>query len=124
MNNKIDHFGIGAASLEVGISALQAQLGVETPRGGKHDMMSTHNCVMQAGDESFLEILAIDPDAPPPGRARWFSMDDPATIARLAVTRARYAGSLAPMISTPLLQPVPLTLVRSFISRAATVLGV
>ncbi len=85
MNNKIDHFGIGAASLEVGISALQAQLGVETPRGGKHDMMSTHNCVMQAGDESFLEILAIDPDAPPPGRARWFSMDDPATIARLAV---------------------------------------
>ena len=39
---------------------------------------------MQAGKESFLEILAIDPDAPPPGRARWFSMDDPATIARLA----------------------------------------
>lgn len=84
MNNKIDHFGIGAASLEVGISALQTQLDVETPRGGKHDTMSTHNCVMQAGGESFLEVLAIDPDAPPPGRARWFSMDDPATIARLA----------------------------------------
>lgn len=84
MNNKIDHFGIGAASLEAGVSALQTLLGVETPRGGKHDMMSTHNCVMQAGGESFLEILAIDPGAPPPDRARWFSMDDPATIARLA----------------------------------------
>ena len=45
---------------------MQELLGVETPRGGKHDTMGTHNCVMQAGAESFLEILAIDPDAPPP----------------------------------------------------------
>ena len=81
MNNKIDNFGIGAASLQSGVQALQKLLGVETPRGGKHDTMGTHNCVMQAGGESFLEILAIDPDAPPPCRARWFSMDDPTTIA-------------------------------------------
>lgn len=84
MNNKVDHFAIGAASLEQGVAALQTMLGVEVPRGGKHDAMSTHNCVMQAGGESFLEVLAIDPEAPPPGRARWFSMDDPATIARIA----------------------------------------
>ena len=85
MNNKIDNFGIGAASLQSGVQALQKLLGVETPRGGKHDTMGTHNCVMEAGGESFLEILAIDPDAPPPCRARWFSMDDPTTIARLAM---------------------------------------
>ena len=39
MNNKIDNFGIGAASLQSGVQALQKLLGVETPRGGKarHD---------------------------------------------------------------------------------------
>lgn len=84
MNNKIDHFAIGAATLEAGQEALRAALGVTVPKGGKHDAMSTHNCVMQAGNESFLELLAIDPDAPEPGRARWFSMDDPATRAKLA----------------------------------------
>ncbi|MFT5507104.1 MAG: hypothetical protein ACI89J_000168 [Hyphomicrobiaceae bacterium] len=83
MNNKIDHFAIGAASLEQGVAALRASLGVEVPQGGKHDAMSTHNCVMQAGNESFLEILSIDPEAPAPSRARWFSMDEPNTIARL-----------------------------------------
>lgn len=84
MKNKVDHFAIGAASLEQGVAALEQSLGVTVPQGGKHDAMSTHNCVMQAGAESFLELLAIDPDAPPPGRARWFSMDDPRTITCLA----------------------------------------
>lgn len=82
-NNKIDHFAIGAASLEQGVAALKGTLGVEVPRGGKHDAMSTHNCVMQAGNESFFELIAIDPEAPAPGRTRWFTLDDPQTQARL-----------------------------------------
>ena len=82
-NNKIDHFAIGAASLEQGVAAMRDALGVEVPRGGKHEAMSTHNCVMQAGNESFFELIAIDPDAPEPGRARWFTLDDPTTRARL-----------------------------------------
>ena len=84
MHNKIDHFAIGAASLDQGVAALKTALGVMVPRGGKHVAMSTHNCVMQAGNESFLEIIAIDPEAPPPDRARWFTLDDPATQQRLA----------------------------------------
>lgn len=88
MTNKIDHFAIGTASLDDGVAALLPILGVEVPRGGRHAAMSTHNCVMQAGNESFFELLAIDPDAPEPGRARWFTMDDPATKTRLA-TRPR-----------------------------------
>ena len=83
-NNKIDHFAIGAQSLEQGIAALRDVLGVSVPPGGKHDAMSTHNCVMQAGNESFFELIAIDPGAPDPGRARWFTLDDPTTQARLA----------------------------------------
>lgn len=84
MLNKIDHFAIGAETLEQGVAAMEHALGVTLPRGSKHDAMSTHNCVCQAGNESFLELIAIDPDAPDPGRARWFSLDDPATRARLA----------------------------------------
>ncbi len=85
MHNKIDHFAIGADTLEQGVAEMTAKLGVTVPRGGKHDAMSTHNCVMQAGNESFFELIAIDPDAPAdPGRARWFTLDEPATQARLA----------------------------------------
>jgi hypothetical protein len=84
MHNKIDHFAIGADSLEQGIDAMKVSLGVDVPRGGKHDAMSTHNCVMQSGNESFFELLSIDPDAPAdPGRARWFTMDEAATQARI-----------------------------------------
>jgi len=84
LHNKIDHFAIATASLEEGTIAMKDALGVEVPRGGKHAAMSTHNCVMQAGNESFFELLAIDPEAPDPGRVRWFTMDDPATMARIA----------------------------------------
>ena len=85
MHNKIDHFAIGADSLEQGVAAMETALGVTVPRGGKHDAMSTHNCVMQSGNESFFELLSIDPEAPAdPGRARWFSLDEPATQSRLA----------------------------------------
>lgn len=83
MYNKIDHFAIATSSLSDGVAAMKDRLGVEIPAGGKHAAMSTHNCVMQAGNESFFELLAIDPDAPDPGRVRWFTMDDPATQARI-----------------------------------------
>ncbi len=84
MNNKIDHFAIGCSSLAAGVASLKNSLGVEVPQGSKHDMMSTHNCVMQSGNESFLELIAVDPDAPAPGRSRWFTLDDPKTTTRLA----------------------------------------
>jgi len=84
MQNKIDHFAIGAHSLEQGIAAMKQALGIELSVGGKHDLMSTHNCVMQAGNESFFELIAIDPDAPAPSRTRWFTLDDPSTQQRIA----------------------------------------
>jgi len=85
MNHKIDHFAIGCDSLTQGVAALKESLGVEVPKGSKHDMMSTHNCVMQSGNESFLELISIDPDAPDPGRTRWFTLDDPTTQGKLAI---------------------------------------
>ena len=84
MNNKIDHFAIGANNLEQGISFLQEKLGVEIPRGGKHPAMSTHNCLAQSGNSSFIELISIDPEAPDPDRVRWFTLDDANTQARVA----------------------------------------
>ncbi len=84
MQNRIDHLAVGADTLAQGVAAMETLLGVSVPAGSKHAAMSTHNCVMQAGNESFFELIAIDPDAPDPGRARWFSFDDPATRAKLA----------------------------------------
>lgn len=57
MQNKIDHFVIGADSLEQGIADMEARRGVSVPRGGKHDAMSTYNafCILSQG-------LAIDCD--------------------------------------------------------------
>lgn len=84
MHNKIDHFAIGADTLDQGVAGMETKLGVTVPRGGKHDAMSTHNCVMQSGNQSFFELIAIDPEAPAdPGRVRWFTLDDPSTKARL-----------------------------------------
>lgn len=41
--------------------------------------MGTHNKVMDISSESFpdcyLEVIAIDHDAPAPGRLRWFGLD-------------------------------------------------
>lgn len=85
MLNKIDHFAIGANDLPQGINYLNSLTGITMGAGSKHDLMSTHNCVMQSGNESFLELIAIDPEAPDPGRTRWFTLDDPQTQSRIAV---------------------------------------
>lgn len=82
--NRIDHFTVGTANLMAGQATMTDILGVSVPTGSKHDAMSTHNCVCQAGNESFFELIAIDPDAPDPGRTRWFTLDDPSTQDRIA----------------------------------------
>ena len=84
MDNKIDHFTVGTHDLAAGQAALQQSLGLSIPNGSKHDAMSTHNCVCQAGNDSFFEMIAIDPDAADPGRVRWFTLDDDATQTHIA----------------------------------------
>ena len=84
MQNRIDHFTLGANNLDDGITYLQDHMGITMPRGGQHPLMSTHNCVMATGEGQFMEMIAIDPDAPTPERTRWFSLDEERTITRLA----------------------------------------
>ena len=82
---KIDHIVIGASSLTEGKRVLEPLLGVNLPIGGKHELVSTHNCVLQSGHDTYLELIAIDPDAPAPSRRRWFSLDEDHTTTKLAV---------------------------------------
>ena len=81
---ELDHLVIAASSLETGVSYVEEMLGVRVPEGGKHPLMGTHNCLMQIGGGAFLELIAIDPDAPVPSRPRWFNLDDVRVQARIA----------------------------------------
>ena len=75
----IDHLVVGAASLQEGVAWCVAALGVTPGPGGSHPRMGTHNRLLRlevaASTPAYLEIIAIDPQAPPPGRARWFGLD-------------------------------------------------
>jgi hypothetical protein len=71
---RIDHLAMVAGRLEEGVSAVERLFGVPMAGGGRHPLMGTHNRLLNLG-ELYLEVIAIDPDAPPPGRPRWFDMD-------------------------------------------------
>lgn len=73
--NRLDHIVLAADSLAQGVDYLRATLGIEIPPGGRHQTMGTHNCLMQLGDDAYLELIAIDPAAAAPGRPRWFELD-------------------------------------------------
>lgn len=88
MSMDLDHLVVGAATLEAGVAWCERVLGVAPGPGGKHALMGTHNRLLNISGPShpraYLEIIAIDPDAPPPGRARWFDLDQLALRERLA----------------------------------------
>ncbi|CUH41118.1 hypothetical protein JSE7799_03861 [Jannaschia seosinensis] len=43
--------------------------------GGEHALMGTHNRLSGLGDGEYMEVIAVNPDAPPPDRPRWFDLD-------------------------------------------------
>jgi Glyoxalase-like domain len=104
MSNRLDHLVVAAASLEQGAAWCEATLGVLPGPGGVHTTMGTHNRLLRLSTEVFpdcyLEIIAVDPDAPPPGRPRWFGLDDAALRERVA-QRPRL---VAAVVRTPLIE--------------------
>lgn len=79
---RLDHLAVSARNLDEGVAAVEFALGVPLLPGGKHGLMSTHNRLLGLGD-IYLEVIAADPDAPPPGRPRWFDLDSFAGKPRL-----------------------------------------
>jgi hypothetical protein len=80
---EFDHLVVAARTLEEGGAWVEAKLGVAPVAGGKHPTMGTHNCLLRIGPREFLEVIAIDPEAPPPQRPRWFDLDSPEMRVRL-----------------------------------------
>jgi hypothetical protein len=79
----LDHLAIVAPSLAEGVAHVQDVLGVEMGPGGQHPLMGTHNRLIGLGSACYLEVIAIDPKAPPPvGLKRWFGLDGTQDVRR------------------------------------------
>jgi len=87
VSSEVDHVVVGATTLDDGVRWCEQTLGVTPGPGGQHVFMGTHNRLLSLAGAAFpnvyLEIIAIDPQALPPGRTRWFGLDDPALQASL-----------------------------------------
>jgi len=79
----IDHLVVAARTLEEGATWIASRLGLVPGGGGKHSLMGTHNRVLGLGGSTYLEVLAIDPEAPAPPHPRWFALDTPRSRERL-----------------------------------------
>ena len=84
MARALDHLIVAARDLDEGAAWVRDRLGVDVLPGGKHAAMGTHNRVLSLGPGAYLEVIAIDPDAPKPPGPRWMSLDTAATQALLA----------------------------------------
>jgi hypothetical protein len=78
----LDHITIIAPALAEGIDHVRACLDIDVPFGTKHPEMGTHNHRLRLGETVYLEIIAVDPDAPRPSRPRWFGLDDTSAVRR------------------------------------------
>lgn len=75
---RLDHLVLCANELSAGVAWFESLSGVRLPEGGSHPLMGTSNHLSALSANTFLEIIAIDPQAPKPGRPRWFNLDNEA----------------------------------------------
>ena len=80
MTTEVDHLVVAADTLSQGAAWCERVLGVKPSAGGRHALMGTHNLLVQLSSSAFprayLEIIAVDPEAPAPARPRWFGLDE------------------------------------------------
>ncbi len=72
-----DHLVVTADTLAQGTDYIRKKLGAAPAGGGKHIGMGTHNRVLRLGRGRYLEVIAVDPEAPAPDFPRWLGLDDP-----------------------------------------------
>ncbi|MHC0053874.1 VOC family protein [Actibacterium sp. D379-3] len=119
----LDHIAVSAASLGAGVAHVETVLGVRLGPGGVHPAMGTHNRLLHLGPGLYLEVIAIDPTAAPPGRARWFDLDRFTGPARLTNWIARTDDLEAAIAASPDGIGVPLALTRGDLSWRMAVPG-
>lgn len=72
---ELDHLAVACETLEDGRAKVEAALGVTLQSGGQHAHFGTHNLLLGLEDGLYLEVIAIDPETPPPAWPRWFDLD-------------------------------------------------
>ena len=80
---EFDHIAVAGETLDAATYILETALGVQLQPGGRHDVFGTHNRLLGLDDGLYIEAIATDPAAPPPGRPRWFGLDAFSGPARL-----------------------------------------
>lgn len=71
----LDHLVYGVPDLRDAIDSFEKRLGVQPILGGRHEGLGTHNAILTLGSETYLEIIARDPDGPIPKQPRPFGLD-------------------------------------------------
>ncbi len=84
----IDHLVYAVPDLEGAAERFERSTGVRPAYGGSHTGMGTHNALVSFGD-SYLELIAPDPDQPDLDRPRPFGIDDLGGRSRLATFAVR-----------------------------------
>ena len=77
MNDRLtlDHLVYGVPDLAKAIDDFEARLGLAPVRGGRHESLGTHNAILPLCGETYLELIARDPDEPSPDPPRPFGLD-------------------------------------------------
>lgn len=79
----LDHLAVLGPNLRAATKACETAFATPLLPGGQHAAFATHNRLLGLEDGLYLEAIATDPDAPAPGRPRWFGLDDFTGPARL-----------------------------------------
>lgn len=109
---RLDHLAVSCTALAEGVAMLEAALGVTMAPGGEHPAFGTHNRLLSLGPDEYLEVIAINPQAPPPDRPRWFDLDRFAGPPALGHWIAACPDIAAALALAPAGAGVPMALVR------------